>query len=104
MKNKTLRSLNLSKNNIESVDTVKLLTKAIKKKSSQLLHVNLAHCSLGGGDNDVLDKLLVACKDCESLEIGHSDFTSEGLAVVAKFLSRKMSLTSFSLVSVSIST
>jgi len=100
LKNKTLRSLNLSKNNIESVDTVKLLTKAIKKKRSQLIHVNLADCSLGGGDNDALEMLLVACKGCESLEIGHSDFTQEGLAVVAKFLSRKMSLTSFSLVSI----
>ena len=96
--NKTLRILNLSKNNIESVDNVKSLAKAIKKHPL-LRSVNLSQCSIGGGDSDALDKLLVACKECDSLEIGHSDFTSEGVAVVAKFLSRKMSLASFSLVS-----
>ena len=98
VKNKTISSLTLARNNIGSVDTVKTLIKAIKN-NPMLLDVNLGHCSIGGGDKGVLDKLLVACKDCNSLEIGHGDFGTEGLTVVAKFLSRKMSLTSFSLVS-----
>ena len=98
-KNTTLRSLDLSQNNIESVETVKTFAKAIKKHPA-LRDICFAHCSIGGGDKDVLEKLLVACKECDSLEIGHCDFTSEGVAMIAKFLSRKMSLTSFSLVSV----
>ena len=94
--NKTLWSLNISHSNIESVDTVKDLAKAIKKHP--ILHdVILAYCSLGGGNHDALDKLLVACKECDSLEIGHNDFDSEGVALIAKFLGRKNALTSFSL-------
>jgi Ran GTPase-activating protein (RanGAP) involved in mRNA processing and transport len=92
----TLRSLNLSKNNFESVDTVLSLAKAIKKHPA-LVHVGLAHCSLGGGDQDALKKILTACKDCDSLEIGHSDFGSEGVTMIAAFIGKKNSLTSFSL-------
>lgn len=94
--NKTLCTLNISRNNIESVDTVKALAKAIKKHPA-LLEVGLAYCSLGGGNHDALDKILAACKECDSLEIGHSDFDSEGVANIAKFLGKKNSVTSFSL-------
>ena len=93
--NKTLSTLNISRNNIESEDIVKALAKAIKKHPA-LCNVNLAYCSLAGG-HDVLEKILAACKNCDSLEIGHEDFDSECVAAVAKFLGKKNSLTSFSL-------
>ncbi len=60
--------------------------------------MNLAHVSLGGSENtDALDKILAACKTCDSLEIGHEDFDSECVEMVANFIGRKNSLTSFSL-------
>jgi hypothetical protein len=95
-RNETLSSLNISRNNIESVDTVKALAKAIKKHPA-LSKVNLAFCSLGGGNCDGLDKILTACKTCHALEIGHADFSSECVTSVANFLGKKHSLTEFSL-------
>ena len=95
-RNETLTLLNISRNNIESVDTVKDLAKAIKKHPS-LCIVNLAYCSLGGGSSDALEKILAACKTCDALEIGHTDFTPECVAVVTKFLRKKHSLSEFSL-------
>jgi hypothetical protein len=89
--NECLSRLNLSRNDIESVDAVRALAKAIKNHS-YLRHVNLAHCSLGGGDLGALRKILFACKDCDSLDIGHADFGSEGAAMVAGFLGKKTSL------------
>jgi hypothetical protein len=94
--NETLISLDISKSVIESVDTVKALARAIKYHP-YLRHVNLAYCSLGGGDTAALKKILFACKDCDSLDIGHSDFTVEGVAMVAGFLGKKTALTSFAL-------
>ncbi|KAL7543714.1 hypothetical protein ACHAXR_013533 [Thalassiosira sp. AJA248-18] len=99
--NRTICSLNISRNDIESVDTVKSLAKAIKKHPV-LVHVNLAYCSLAGGNSDALNKVLLACKQCDSLEIGHSDFDSAGVAIVAKFLAKKIAITSFSFVGASI--
>jgi Ran GTPase-activating protein (RanGAP) involved in mRNA processing and transport len=94
--NRTLSTLNICSTNIESEDTVKALAKALKKHPA-IRRVNLAYCSLAGG-HDVLDKILTACKTYDSLEIGHEDFESESVAAVAKFLGKKHSLTSFSLV------
>jgi Leucine-rich repeat (LRR) protein len=100
--NKSLSTLNISRNNIESVDTVNALAKAIKKHPA-IRHVNLAYCSLGNGSSiDALDKMLAACKSCVSLEIGHEDFDSENVAAVVKFIGKKNSLTSFSLVGASL--
>ena len=93
--NKTLSTLNISRTNIESTDTTKALAKAIKKHPN-LCNVNLAYCSLAGG-NAVVDKILAACKNCDSLEIGHEDFDKESVAMVAKFIGKKNSLASFSL-------
>jgi Ran GTPase-activating protein (RanGAP) involved in mRNA processing and transport len=78
------------------VDTVKDLAQAIQQHPT-LNHVNLSYCSLGGGDMAALNKMLTACKGCVSLDIGHEDFGSEGVALVAKFLGGKNALTSFSL-------
>ncbi|KAL3789791.1 hypothetical protein ACHAWO_000262 [Cyclotella atomus] len=94
--NECLSRLNLSRNNIDSVDTVRALAKAIKNHP-HLRHVNLAYCSLSGGDLDALKRILFACKDCESLGIGHSDFGFEGAAMVAGYLGKKSSLTAISL-------
>ena len=95
--NKTITTLNLSRLHIESPDTVNALAKAIKKHPV-LCNVNLAYVCLGGSENSALDKILAACKTCDSLEIGHKDFDSKCVAAVAKFLGRKNSLTSFSLI------
>lgn len=96
-KNKHLSTLNISRNNIESADTVKELAKAIKKHPF-LCNVNLAYCSLAGGGNyHLVETILTACKTCNSLEIGHEDFDSKSVAVVAKFIGKKNSLKSFSL-------
>jgi hypothetical protein len=94
--NETLSSLNISHTNIQSEDIIKALAKAIKKHPT-LRSVNLTYCLFAGGSR-MMDKILVACKKCESLEIGHQDFDSENVAAVAKFLAKKHSLTSFSLV------
>ena len=75
--NTTLCSLDLSKNNIESADTLKAIAKALNKKSSAITVVHLAHTTLGGGDNAALEKLLASLKKCEVLDIGHEDMDSE---------------------------
>ena len=94
--NETLSLLNISHTNIQSESTVKALAKALKKHPA-LRSVNLTYCNFAGGSK-MMDKILAACKKCESLEIGHQDFDSENVAAVAKFLAKKHSLTSFSLV------
>eukprot|EP00984_Skeletonema_dohrnii_P004626 scaffold1634_cov118-Skeletonema_dohrnii-CCMP3373.AAC.24 len=93
--NTTLSKLNISHTNIESEDTAKALAKALKKHPA-ICHVNLAYCSLAGG-SAVVDKILAACKSCDSLKIGHEDFDKESVALVAIFIGKKNSLTSFSL-------
>ena len=93
--NTTLTTLNLSRTSIESEDTAKALAKALKKHPA-ICNVNLAYCSFAGG-SAVVDKILSACKDCDSLEIGHEDFDKESVAMVAKFIGKKNSVTSFSL-------
>ena len=99
-KNKTLSTLNISHNMIESEDTVKALAKALKKHPT-LRRVNLAYCKLAGGQG-AMDKVLAACKKCDALEIGHKDFDSKSIEKIAKFLGKKHSLTSFSLVGASL--
>ncbi len=92
--NTTLASLNISHSNIESEDTAKALAKALKKHPS-ICNVNLAYCSIAGGSS-VLEKILAACKkNCDTLEIGHENFDTESVALVAKFIGKKNSLTSF---------
>ena len=93
--NKSLCTLNLSRTRIESEDTAKALAKALKKLPS-ICNLNLAYCSLAGG-SAVVRSILSACKDCDSLEIGHEDFDAESVAMIAKFIGKKNSLTSFSL-------
>ncbi len=94
-KNTTLATLNISKNDVESEDTVKELAKAIKKHPA-ICSVNLAYCELAGGSG-TLEKMLTACKSCEHLEIGSEEFDSKCVAAVAKFIEKKSSVTSFSL-------
>jgi Ran GTPase-activating protein (RanGAP) involved in mRNA processing and transport len=93
--NTSLSTLNLSRTRIESEDTAKALAKALKNLPS-ICNVNLAYCSLAGG-SAVVRSLLSACKDCDSLEIGHEDFDKESVAMIAKFIGKKNSVTSFSL-------
>ncbi|KAL9178656.1 hypothetical protein ACHAXT_001994 [Thalassiosira profunda] len=95
--NTTLCSLDLSRNDIESADTVKSIAKAVNAKSSSIVHVNLSYCALGSGDKGALDKLLASVKKCESLEIGHKSMDSEAVASIAKFVGKKNALTFFSL-------
>lgn len=97
MANKTLHSLDLSRCDLD-LDTAMSLARAIKGHPV-LYDIDLKQCSLGGGNVDVLNKILVACKDGDRLAIGHPSFTPEGLALIARFLGKKISLTSFSLVS-----
>ena len=99
--NETLRQLTLSRNAIESVATAKKLAKVIKSNPS-LLHVNLAHCSIGGGSAKALQALLVACQGCKSLAIGHKNFDAESVSRIVTFLGKKIALTSFSLVDANI--
>lgn len=94
--NKTLSTLNISRTNIESEDTVKALANAFKKHPA-LRKVNLAYCSFAGG-HGMMDKILGACKKCDSLQIGHKDFDSNCVEKIANFLGKKHILTSFSLV------
>eukprot|EP00984_Skeletonema_dohrnii_P028468 scaffold18466_cov87-Skeletonema_dohrnii-CCMP3373.AAC.6 len=94
-KNTTLSTLNISRTNIESEDTAIALAKALKKHPA-ICNINLAYCSFAGG-SVVVDKILAACKSCDSLKIGHEDFDKESVALVAKFIGKKNSLTSFSL-------
>lgn len=49
-----------------------------------------------------MDKILAACKDCNCLAIGHEDFDTESVAIFAKFIGKKNSLTSFSLTGASV--
>ena len=91
----SLSTLTLSRTRIESEDTAKALAKALKNLPS-ICNVNLAYCSLAGG-SAVVRSLLSACKDCDSLEIGHEDFDKESVAMIAKFIGKKNSLTSFAL-------
>ncbi|KAK1736409.1 leucine-rich repeat protein [Skeletonema marinoi] len=101
--NKSISSLDISRSNIESVETVKALAKAIKKHPT-LRNVNLAYCSLGNGSIVALKKMLKACKGCDSLEIGHEDFNAKCGAAVAKFIGEKNSLVSFSLLGATLDT
>ena len=94
--NETLLSLDISRNKIESADTVITLSKAIKNHP-MLSKLNLAYCSLAGGDIDALKKMLAACKHCNSLKLGCDDFTQEGVATVAEFIGKKNFMKSFSL-------
>ena len=81
--NNTLSLVNFSRNNIESVDVVKSLAKAIRKHRS-IRHVNLAYCSLGNGNIQALNKILSSCDSCHSLEIGHEDFPSNCVASIIR--------------------
>ena len=99
-KNTTLATLDISRNNIVSEDTVKDLTKAIKKHPA-LCSVNLAYCKLAGGSG-ALEKMLTACKSCEHLEIGSEEFGSKCVAAVANFIGKMSSVTSFSLTGASV--
>jgi Ran GTPase-activating protein (RanGAP) involved in mRNA processing and transport len=94
--NSTLSLVNFSRNNIESVDAIKSLAKAIRKHPS-IRHVNLAYCSLGNGNIQALNKILSSCDSCHSLEIGHEDFPSNCVAAVVEFIGNNKSLKSFSL-------
>lgn len=78
--NTTLSTLNISRTSIEPEETVKALTKALKKHPS-ICNINLSHCTFAGGSTAV-DKILSACKNCDTLEIGHEDFDTESVAHV----------------------
>eukprot|EP00956_Cyclotella_meneghiniana_P038862 scaffold161261_cov64-Cyclotella_meneghiniana.AAC.1 len=90
--NDTVTSFDISKSKIESVDTVNALAAAIKG------HPALVHVNIGGGNHDALNKILMACKECDCLEIGNDDFDSESVSIVAKFIGKKSKLTSVILV------
>ena len=77
-------------------ETAMSLSSAIKSHPT-LNSVGLAQCDLGNGDVRVLNKILFACKGLASLSLGHSSFTSDCLALIAKFLGKKISIKSFSL-------
>ena len=64
--------------------------------------MDVGDCKLGEGDVGLLSKFLFSCKDLDDLSIGHASFGTEGLGLVAKFLGKKINVTSFALVSVTI--
>ena len=83
-KNESLHSLDLS-NNIFDVETVSLLSSAIKGHPF-LYEVDLEKSDLGNGDLGVLNKLLYACKDVDELLLGHSTFDNNCVDLLSKFL------------------
>jgi hypothetical protein len=54
--NETIRTFDISRSNIESVETAEALANVIKNHPA-LYDVNLAYCSLGGGDSGVLSQV-----------------------------------------------
>ena len=83
--------------------TVWVLTIGPPIKDPLLYDVDLWGCNLAGGDADALSRLLFACKDCDVLNLGHISFTSECIKTIARFLGKKICLTTFRLSDVKIS-
>jgi len=98
--NKHLHSLNLSEN-IFDLDGITALTRSIKDHPL-LYDVDMAGCNLADGDTNALSRLLFACKDCDVLKLGHVSFTPECIETIARFLGKKISLTTFGLTDVKI--
>jgi len=94
-KNQVLHKLNLTNHSFDE-ETAISLANAIRKHPV-LYDVNLDSCSLGNGSTEVLNKILYACKDVDSLSLGHSSFTSDNVALLARFIGKKIALTSLSL-------
>ena len=97
-KNKSLYILDLSSNDINEIGArkAKALASAIKKHQ-ELTFVNLSNCNLGE-NIDVLSALLDGCNKLQGLALEENGIRSEdGIALVAKFLSKKTALTEFSL-------
>ena len=98
---KRLHSLNLS-DNIFDLDGITALARSIKGHPL-LYDVDLTGCDLAGGDANALSRLLFACKDCDALKLGHMSFTPECIQTIARFLGKKICVTTFSLTDVKIS-
>ena len=98
--NETLRAINLSRNHLD-LETTLALADAIKNHPI-LYDIDLSACNLGDGNVGALGKLLVACKDCDVLALGHGSFSTEGIALISKFLGKKISISKFYLTDVSL--
>ncbi|EJK58206.1 hypothetical protein THAOC_21690 [Thalassiosira oceanica] len=98
--NETLHAINLASNCFDLEATLALAT-AIRNHPI-LYEIDLSACNLGGGNVDALDKLLVACKDCDVLALGHDSFSADGIALISKFLGKKISISTFCLTNVSV--
>ena len=98
--NETLHAINLSRNCFD-LETTLALADAIRNHPI-LYKVDLSACNLGDGNIDALSKLLVACKDCDMLALGHDSFSVEGIALISKFLGKKISINTFCLTDVSL--
>ena len=94
-KNQVLHSLNLSGHCFDE-ETAISLANAIRKHPV-LYAIFLDNCSLANGDTNVLNRILFATKDCDSLSLGHSSFNSDNIALLARFIGKKIALTSLSL-------
>lgn len=94
-KNQVLHSLNLSGHCFDE-ETAISLANAIRKHPV-LYAIDLDSCSLGDGNTEVLNKILYASKECDSLVLGHPSFTSENVGLLARFIGKRIALTSLSL-------
>ncbi|KAL7536676.1 hypothetical protein ACHAWF_005530, partial [Thalassiosira exigua] len=96
--NKTLWTLDISRNDIESVDTVKALARAIKKHP--ILHnIGLGYCSLGGSGNHKLHDGLLRRGEhvTRHLDLSCNWFTDAIVPVVIDMLKNNSTLLSFDL-------
>ena len=98
--NETLHAINFSGNCFD-LDATVALAGAIRNHPI-LYEIDLSGCNLGDGDVGALGKLLVACKDCDVLALGHGSFSAEGIALISKFLGKKISISTFRLSNVSV--
>ncbi|EJK64906.1 hypothetical protein THAOC_14306, partial [Thalassiosira oceanica] len=98
--NETLHAINMSSNCFDLEATLALA--AAIRNHPILYEIDLSACNLGDGNVDALGKLLVACKDCDVLTLGHDSFSADEIAMISKFLGKKIGISTFCLTNVSV--
>ena len=98
--NETLEGLSLTQQVLGN-EAVGALARGIDQHKS-LLHLNLSE-SVMGDEAKALSRLLYACRDLDSLSIGHVDFTDGQVEVLAKYLGKRLPLYDLSIFGISLS-
>ena len=98
--NETLITLCLSRQSLGN-EAIGALAKGIEQHKS-LLQLDLSESVLGD-EVKSLSRLLYACRDLDSLSIGHEDFTDGQVEVLAKYLGKKLPLEDLSIYGISLS-